>query len=171
MEEPFIDNLVHQGINNAAKTGMISPQASTLPPEQMDKVKTAVKVLRARHGEERPAQIRKEMIKDFPFVARFYITTENFDKVQMLQSLQDAINVVSQNPAIGLDPTKLIEEKLDIILPNIAIASLRKTPEQLQADRAAAMQAMGAVNKANPQKAPLPEAPAKAYGQANQTQA
>lgn len=171
MEEPFIENLVNNGINNAAKMGMISPGASSLPPEQIDQVKNAVQTLRGRSGGERMAQIQKGIIEDFDYYARFIISNEGYDKQQMMLSLQEAINTVSQNPMLGLDPTKLIEQKLDIILPQVPIASLRKTPEQLQQDREMAMAAMNPINKANQPKLSPTQGQAKGFGEAVQRKA
>lgn len=146
MEQSFVDNLVNVGVKRAVDTGLIAPAASQLPAEEMNKIKESVQVMRAKHGGERPAQIQEEMIKDFNFYARFQVSTDALDKQAMLVSVQAAIDTVAANPTIGLDSTKLVEKKLELM--NIPTVSLRKTPEQIQADRIAAMASVAPVNQA-----------------------
>jgi hypothetical protein len=164
LEEPFIENLVNQGIQNAAQNGLIAPQSSQASPEMINQAKTAVRTLRGRYGEERPVQLNKKILDKFDFGARFIVGNEAFDKQAMLNSLQEAINIVSQNPTVGLDVTKLIEKKLDMM--DISPISLRKTEQQIQQDRQMAM--MAAQGQPNGAKSKPTESMAKRFGQNNQ---
>lgn len=168
MEDAFIENLVNTSIQKAAQEGRINPDSSSLPEDQYQQIKTAVKVLRARHGNERPIQLKKELVANFDYYAKFYITSEAFDKQVMLQNLQAAIDTVAANPMVGLDVTKLIEQKLDLM--GINPLGLRKTPEQIQAERAAAIAAAGGQAPGGPGQMPM-QAEAKTMGEANQMRA
>jgi len=169
MEEAFVENLVNNKITEAVQTGKLMTDTSQLPPEQYDQIKGAVQTLRARHGGERPIQIQKEMIEDFDFYARFAVSTDAFDKQEILQSVQAAIDTLAANPMLNLDATKLVEKKLELM--NIPAMGLRKTPEQIQQDQMMAMAAVAPVNSARPAK---PSGnmgvlrQAKNFGEANQ---
>jgi hypothetical protein len=167
MEQPFVDNLANVGVQNAVNTGLIAPGVSQLPEEEMNKIKESIQVMRAKHGGERPAQIQEQMIKDFNFYARFQVSTDAIDKQAMLVSVQAAIDTVATNPTIGLDSTKLVEKKLELM--NIPTVSLRKTPEQIQADRIAAMSAVAPVNQARTATGNMGAlSQAKTFGENNQ---
>jgi len=163
MEEAFIENLINVKIDEAAKTGLINPTSSSLPVEEMEKYKQAVTMLRSKQGGQRMAQFKKELINDFEFYAKFVITNEAFDKQVLLTNLQDAINTLVTMPVSGLDPTKLIERKLDLM--GVSPVGLRKTEEQIAAEQMMAMQATGAVNVASPKGV---QSTAKDFGEGSQ---
>ena len=163
MEEAYIENLINVKIAEAAQTGKINPTSSKMPEEEYNKIKTAVTMLRNKQGGQRMAQFKKELIKDFPFYTKFVITNEAFDKQVLLSNMQDAINTLVTMPVSGLDATKLIERKLDLM--GISPVGLRKTPEQIQAEQMAAMQAAAPANTI-PGPANV-EPAAKAFGQNN----
>jgi len=165
MEESFIENLINVAIPQAVAEGQIIPEGSELAPEQYNQIKEAVRTVRGKQGGERMAQF-DALVDDFLFYAQFVITNESFDKQVMMNNIQSAIDSVINTPNIGLDPTKLIEKKFEMM--GINPISLRKTPEQIQAEQLAAQQQMmmetGAANSAIP---PMPQAPAKQFGENN----
>lgn len=167
MEDAYIENLINIKINEAAQTGKISPKSSVMPDEEYSQIKQAVVSLRDKQGSQRMAQFKKELIKDFNFYAKFSITNENFDKQVMLTNLQDAINTVSTMPISGLDATKLVERKLDIM--GISPVGLRKSQEQIQQEQAMALAEAQGVAPANTiPGASNTEGAAKTFGQGNQ---
>lgn len=163
MEEAFIDNLVNMSVAKAAQTGQFVPDASVLPPEEMQKIKDSVKMVRARQGESRFAQFKKDLIKDFDLMVSFYITNDSFDKQTTLNAVQAAIDTVSANPMSEMDVNKLIELKLDLM--DLNSGGFRKSPEQIQQDRKMAM--MAAQGGQTPGAQPTPLSPAQSFGNNN----
>lgn len=142
MEEAFIENLINTSIAKAAQNGTFVPDSSTLPPEEMQRIKDSVRLVRSKQGENRFAQFKKELIKDFDLNVSFYITNDSFDKQTTLNAVQAAIDTVAANPMSELDMNKLVELKLDLM--DLNSSGFRKSPEQIQQDRAMAMaQAQG----------------------------
>jgi len=161
LEEPFIENYINQAVADAARTGQILPDSSQLPQETMDGLKQAVQVLRGRQGEARFAQFKKSMLADFDFNVSFFFDSRPFDKQVLINSIDQTINAIAGNPMSEIDANKLIEMKADIM--GLDVANIRKTPQQLEADRAAAIAAQQPAGAANPM-----ESPGKAFGQQNQ---
>jgi hypothetical protein len=164
LEEPFIENYINMAVAEAARTGKFVPQGSTMPPEEMDKLKQAVQILRGRQGEARFAQFKKAMLADFDFNVSFYFDDRPFDKQVILNSIQDTINTIAGNPMSEIDSNKLIEMKADIM--GLDVASIRKTPQQIEQDRQAAIAAQQPAGAVNPI-----EMPGKSFGEANQMKA
>lgn len=164
LEEPFIENLVNISVANAAATGMILPESSALPTQELDRLKQAVQVLRGRQGEARFAQFKKSMIADLDFNVSFYFDNRPFDKQVVLNSIQETINTIAGNPMSEIDSNKLIEMKADIM--GLDVASIRKTPQQIESDRQMAIQAQQPAGAVNPI-----EMPGKAFGDQNQQRA
>jgi hypothetical protein len=164
MEEAFIENLVNESVAEAARTGQILPAASSLPTEQLDQLKKAVQVLRGRQGTARFAQFQKSMLEDFDLNVSFYFDDRPFDKQVILNSIDATIGAIAGNPMSEIDANKLIEMKVDIM--GLDVASIRKSPQQIEADRAAAIAAQQPAGAANPM-----EMPGKQFGQNNAQQA
>jgi hypothetical protein len=165
MEEAFIENLVNASVAEAARTGKILPDTSSLPTETLDQLKQAVQVLRGRQGDLRFAQFQKSMLEDFDLNVSFYFDDRPFDRQVILNSIDATINAIAGNPMSEIDVNKLVEMKADMM--GLDVASIRKTPQQIEADRAmaiAAQQPEGAVN-------PLEQLPGKSFGEANQMRA
>lgn len=164
-EEAFVENLVNSGIQTAVNTGKLVPETSQLPMEEVDKIKQAVQMMRGRMGDTRPAQFKKQLLENYDFYVSVYITNEAFDKQVILNSLQEAINTVSANPMSEIDVNKLVEMKLDIM--NLNPRNLRKSPEQLKAERDAAIQQAQMEATGMPAVAPI-QGEAKSFGESNQ---
>lgn len=170
LEEAFIENLVNTQIPIAVSEGRIVPQSSELPPEEIEKLKEAVTVLRGRQGDQRMAQFKKAILDEFEFAASIYVINEAFDKQQTLAAIQDAINSVITNPMSELDADKMLEAKMDLM--EIDTKSFRKSPERIQQEREMAMMEEAGIPAVNsiggsPAKATQVEPMAKSFGQNN----
>jgi hypothetical protein len=163
MEESFIDNLVHNSVNAAAATGKIIPNSSVMPPEELQRIKDSVKLVRSKQGESRFAQFKKDIIENFDFNVSFVIGNDMFDRQATLNAVQSAIDTVSANPMSELDMNKLVELKLDLM--DINPSGFRKSPEQIQRDREMAIAAAAGQNSIGSEQ-PI-ETPAKTFGQNN----
>lgn len=168
MEEAFVDTFVNNSIVNAVKTGKLIPQSSSIPVEDVQRIKKAVQTERGRQGDIRFAQFKKELINNFDFYVTIYVTNEAFDKAIVLNSLQEAINIVSANPLSEIDVNKLVEMKLDLMELNAK--NLRKSPEQIQAERQAAIEQSQMEATGIPAVNPI-QGEAKTFGEANQMRA
>jgi hypothetical protein len=161
MEEAFIENLVKNAVINSVNEGRIIPEGSSLPPEDLERYKQAVQVARSKQGEARFAQFKKDLIKDFEFNVSFLFNNNVFDRQVVLNSIDATINAVIGNPMSEIDVNKLVEMKADIM--GLDVASIRKSPQQIEADRAAAIAAQQPAGAVNPL-----EGIGKEFGQSNQ---
>jgi hypothetical protein len=139
LEEPFIENLVNESVASAAQNGAFAPQGSTMPPEEMDRIKEAVKITRRTSQNTRFAQIKKDIVKDADFFIEFYVNNESFDKINKIRELQALKQEAIQNPNSSLSAERLEEEILDLL--NLSGNRFKKTPQEIQAQQVAMQQA------------------------------
>ncbi len=138
LEEPFIENLINESIPKAVEAGTFVPQSSALPPEEMGRVKEAVKIKRREMQGVRFAQVKNDIIKDADFFIEFYVNNESFDRINKIRELQILKQEAIANPTSSLSAERLEEEILDLM--NLSSKRFKKTEQEKQAQALALQQ-------------------------------
>jgi hypothetical protein len=126
MEEPFIENL----INIAVPIAPVAHEQSEFPRDEHERLKQAIRVVRAQQGDIRFGELKKHLLKLFDYDIEFYANNNSFDKIQTLEALNEMILDARSNPMSKYSADKLMEYKMELL--NANPKRFKKTQEEIQ---------------------------------------
>lgn len=109
MDEALVSNFINKEIIAFYEDHGEYPSTAEVERAKQD----AIKKLR-RMGDSRFLEIREDIL-DPDFSTEVYITPEAIDKNLMIQQLNQALQVTAQVPQLGISPTKILKEVLDLL--------------------------------------------------------